>query len=349
MTTNIGMHIQFIQVGIDNKLCSLCSTNELKAEGMDSMSLEQSCQLPRITPNGPLPLYDKIIQKHVNVYQVYECLHLVLMIYFLCYRLLNPLDEMYGVWMIALGGDSASKLPAVDIFVITPYPLKEPPIMTVNTVISALAMGHLPDKMACYVHLPSLSPLCMKLHTLPKNGYPFAGSTVLKQGHHSSISPTKLIMTILIGVSCKNGIYQEFRQAVQWHWIQFVEALDENVIVGERFVANYGWYKGVTQHMSFEKGFFVQYELLEERNAMFRDGIEYLIAGRGTVSITMPNREVKKFGNVLHIHVLTMNLLSIRKIIDTCMTIHFDLVDCMLKNRNGNLVASLVREGDLYK
>eukprot|EP01018_Ginkgo_biloba_P008522 Gb_29696 [translate_table: standard] len=49
---------------------------------------------------------------------------------------------------------------------------------------------------------------------------------------------------------------------------------------------------------------------------MLGDGTEHLIVGRGTVSITMPNGEVKEFGNVLNVLVLTKSLLSIR--IVTC-------------------------------
>eukprot|EP01018_Ginkgo_biloba_P019787 Gb_03770 [translate_table: standard] len=139
-----------------------------------------------------LPLHGKIM-KSSKAYPVYACFHLLLLLSFLYYRLLHPLDELYGVWMIALGceiwfgfewildhnmrwrlvqhktyperlalrysGESASKLPAVDIFVTTTDPLKESPIMTLNTVISALAMDYPPDKMACYVSDDGASPI----------------------------------------------------------------------------------------------------------------------------------------------------------------------------------------------
>eukprot|EP01018_Ginkgo_biloba_P012663 Gb_40023 [translate_table: standard] len=102
--------------------------------------------------------------------------------------------------------------------------------------------------------------------------------------------------------------------------------------------------------MTSQRSWFVQYEeLLEGRNVMFGDGNEHPIAGIGTISITMLNGEVKKFGNVLHVPILTKSLLSIRKIVNPSMTAKFESVGCMLKNKNGDLVTSAVRDGDLYK
>eukprot|EP01018_Ginkgo_biloba_P019785 Gb_03769 [translate_table: standard] len=154
---------------------------------METMSLREINE----TTNH-LPLHEKIM-KSSKVYPVYACFHLLLLLSFLYYRLLHALDGLYGVWMIALGceiwfgfewildnnirwrlvqhktyperlalrysGESASKLPAVDIFVTTTDPLKEPPLMTVNTVISTLAMDYPADRMACYVSDDGASPI----------------------------------------------------------------------------------------------------------------------------------------------------------------------------------------------
>ena len=46
---------------------------------------------------------------------------------------------------------SAEELPAVDMFVTTADPVAEPPILTVNTVLSLLAVDYPPNKLACYV------------------------------------------------------------------------------------------------------------------------------------------------------------------------------------------------------
>lgn len=43
------------------------------------------------------------------------------------------------------------ELPAVDIFVTTADPKLEPPIITVNTVLSLLAVEYPVEKLACYV------------------------------------------------------------------------------------------------------------------------------------------------------------------------------------------------------
>lgn len=44
-----------------------------------------------------------------------------------------------------------SQLAAVDIFVSTVDPLKEPPLVTANTVLSILAVDYPVDKVSCYV------------------------------------------------------------------------------------------------------------------------------------------------------------------------------------------------------
>jgi len=50
------------------------------------------------------------------------------------------------------------ELPPVDIFVTTADPVLEPPILTVNTVISLLAVDYPADKLACYVSDDGCSP-----------------------------------------------------------------------------------------------------------------------------------------------------------------------------------------------
>lgn len=44
-----------------------------------------------------------------------------------------------------------SKLASVDIFVSTVDPMKEPPLITANTVLSILAVDYPVDKVSCYV------------------------------------------------------------------------------------------------------------------------------------------------------------------------------------------------------
>lgn len=122
-----------------------------------------------------LPLYEKIVEKPKRC-RVYACLHLLLMLSFLGYRVLNPLHESYNIWIVAFAceiwfafqwilewnmrwlfvdyktypdrlaqrysGESAAKLPPVDIIITTADPLKEPPIITANTVLSVLAIDY---------------------------------------------------------------------------------------------------------------------------------------------------------------------------------------------------------------
>ena len=47
----------------------------------------------------------------------------------------------------------------MDLFVTTADPVLEPPILTVNTVLSLLAVDYPPDKLACYISDDGGSPL----------------------------------------------------------------------------------------------------------------------------------------------------------------------------------------------
>jgi hypothetical protein len=53
----------------------------------------------------------------------------------------------------------ADELPAVDVFVTTADPELEPPVVTVNTVLSLLAVDYPAGKLACYVSDDGGSPL----------------------------------------------------------------------------------------------------------------------------------------------------------------------------------------------
>ena len=52
-----------------------------------------------------------------------------------------------------------SELPPVDLLVTTANPILEPPIITVNTVLSLLALDYPANKLACYVSDDGCSPL----------------------------------------------------------------------------------------------------------------------------------------------------------------------------------------------
>ncbi|XP_059628618.1 cellulose synthase-like protein H1 isoform X1 [Cornus florida] len=133
-----------------------------------------------------LPLYERICRKNTKPRAV-ELIILFLLISLLIYRLLNR--ENHGVsWLMAFFCELfftfvwiltvttkwnqvdfithperllqwASELPPVDMFVTTADAAVEPPIITVNTVLSLLALDYPADKLACYVSDDGASPL----------------------------------------------------------------------------------------------------------------------------------------------------------------------------------------------
>ncbi|KAB5520497.1 hypothetical protein DKX38_024816 [Salix brachista] len=134
----------------------------------------------------PLSRKVSIPSSRINPYRMVIVLRLIILSIFLHYRITNPVRNAYALWLIsviceiwfaiswildqfpkwlpvnretyldrlALRYDQEgepSQLAAVDIFVSTVDPLKEPPLVTANTVLSILAVDYPIDKVSCYV------------------------------------------------------------------------------------------------------------------------------------------------------------------------------------------------------
>ncbi|CAB4268097.1 unnamed protein product [Prunus armeniaca] len=134
----------------------------------------------------PLSRKVSIPSSRINPYRMVIVLRLVILCIFLHYRLTNPVPNAYALWLISVICEiwfaiswildqfpkwlpvnretyldrlslrydregEPSQLAAVDIFVSTVDPLKEPPMVTANTVLSILAVDYPVDKVSCYV------------------------------------------------------------------------------------------------------------------------------------------------------------------------------------------------------
>ncbi|XWS59131.1 hypothetical protein CRYUN_Cryun08bG0095800 [Craigia yunnanensis] len=134
----------------------------------------------------PLSRKVSVPSSRINPYRMVIVLRLIILSIFLHYRITNPVRNAYALWLIsviceiwfaiswildqfpkwlpvnretyldrlALRYDregEPSQLAAVDIFVSTVDPLKEPPLVTANTVLSILAVDYPVDKVSCYV------------------------------------------------------------------------------------------------------------------------------------------------------------------------------------------------------
>ncbi|KAL5714911.1 cellulose synthase (UDP-forming) [Ranunculus cassubicifolius] len=143
--------------------------------------------LPKMD-EGRQPLSRKlpIPSSKINPYRMMILLRVVILGFFFHYRLLHPVRDAYGLWLTSVicefwfavswlldqfpkwspivretyldrlslryeKEDQPSELADMDIFVSTVDPLKEPPLITANTVLSILAVDYPVDKVACYV------------------------------------------------------------------------------------------------------------------------------------------------------------------------------------------------------
>ncbi|XP_058220295.1 cellulose synthase-like protein B4 isoform X3 [Rhododendron vialii] len=137
-------------------------------------------------PTTSLPLYERVTRKN-TIARVIELSILSLLLSLLAYRILSFQDHGFS-WLLASLCESwfafnwvltvstkwnqveykthpqrllqrKPELPPVDMFVTTADPVLEPPILTVNTVLSLLALDYPADKLACYVSDDGSSPL----------------------------------------------------------------------------------------------------------------------------------------------------------------------------------------------
>ncbi|CAA0812495.1 Cellulose synthase A catalytic subunit 6 [Striga hermonthica] len=143
--------------------------------------------LPKMD-EGRQPLSRKlpIPSSKINPYRMIILLRMVIIGLFFHYRILHPVNDAYGLWLTSIiceiwfavswifdqfpkwfpivretyldrlslryeKDGKPSELSSVDVFVSTVDPMKEPPLITANTVLSILACDYPVDKVACYV------------------------------------------------------------------------------------------------------------------------------------------------------------------------------------------------------
>ncbi|CAA7395443.1 unnamed protein product [Spirodela intermedia] len=146
---------------------------------MDDALLNDEARQP-LSRKVPIP------SSRINPYRMVIILRLFILSIFLHYRLTNPVRNAYPLWLLSVICEiwfaiswildqfpkwfpinretyldrlslrydregEPSQLAAVDIFVSTVDPLKEPPLVTANTVLSILAVDYPVDKVSCYV------------------------------------------------------------------------------------------------------------------------------------------------------------------------------------------------------
>ncbi|MCO5553431.1 hypothetical protein L7F22_006952 [Adiantum nelumboides] len=135
---------------------------------------------------GPLSRVVPIPSSRITPYRIIIIVRLIILAFFLRYRIFNPVNDAYGLWLTSVICEiwfaiswildqfpkwfpinretfldrlslryepegKPSQLAAVDVYVSTVDPLKEPPLVTANTVLSILSVDYPVDKVSCYV------------------------------------------------------------------------------------------------------------------------------------------------------------------------------------------------------
>ncbi|KAK9267489.1 hypothetical protein L1049_009916 [Liquidambar formosana] len=169
----------------DKKIKKKNST--LKATKESQVPPEQLMEEMQATEAGqPLSKIVPIPSSKLTPYRIVIIMRLIILSLFFHYRVTNPVDSAYPLWFTSIICEiwfafswvldqfpkwspinrdtfierlsqrferegEPSELAAVDFFVSTVDPLKEPPLITANTVLSILAVDYPVDKVSCYV------------------------------------------------------------------------------------------------------------------------------------------------------------------------------------------------------
>ncbi|PKU70012.1 cellulose synthase A catalytic subunit 4 [UDP-forming] isoform X1 [Dendrobium catenatum] len=158
-----------------------------KALKKTQVPLEQQMEAKESQEAGkPFSAIIPISRNKLTPYRAVIILRLIILGLFFHYRITNPVDSAYGLWLTSvicevwfafswvldqfpkwspicretyidtlssryeMEGESCM-LASVDFFVSTVDPLKEPPLVTANTVLSILAVDYPVEKVSCYV------------------------------------------------------------------------------------------------------------------------------------------------------------------------------------------------------
>ncbi|XP_073104613.1 probable cellulose synthase A catalytic subunit 8 [UDP-forming] isoform X2 [Elaeis guineensis] len=149
----------------------------------------------------PLSRKVSIPSSKINPYRVVMIFQIVALAFFFRYRLVNPVHNAYGLWLTSIICESwfalswilnqlpkwqpitrityperlclrynqpgkPCQLACIDVFVTTVDPLKEPPLVTSNTVLSILAVDYPAESVTCYVSDDGASLLTFEALTL---------------------------------------------------------------------------------------------------------------------------------------------------------------------------------------
>ncbi|KAL1319548.1 hypothetical protein HN51_071805 [Arachis hypogaea] len=159
----------------------------VKHEGCKDLDEFDDPELPKMD-EGRQPLWRKlpISSSRINPYRIIIVLRIAILCLFFHYRILHPVNDAYALWLTSVICEiwfaaswildqfpkwcpieretyldrlslryekegKPSELACVDVFVSTVDPMKEPPLITANTVLSILAVDYPVEKVACYV------------------------------------------------------------------------------------------------------------------------------------------------------------------------------------------------------
>nr|XP_048323242.1 cellulose synthase A catalytic subunit 8 [UDP-forming] [Ziziphus jujuba var. spinosa] len=170
-----------------NKKKKAATKTEKEPEKVAQVPTEQQME-ENLSPEAaePLSTIIPLPPNKITPYRAVIIIRLIILALFFHYRVTNPVDSAYGLWITSVICEiwfafswvldqfpkwcpinretyvdrlsaryeregEPSELAAVDFFVSTVDPLKEPPLITANTILSILAVDYPVEMVSCYV------------------------------------------------------------------------------------------------------------------------------------------------------------------------------------------------------
>uniref|UniRef100_A0A5B7BKR1 Cellulose synthase n=1 Tax=Davidia involucrata TaxID=16924 RepID=A0A5B7BKR1_DAVIN len=170
----------------DKKTKKKKAANKVVKEAQIPLEQQMEDKQQSLDAVQPLSRIVPLPRSQLTPYRIVIIMRLIVLGLFFHYRVTNPVDSAFGLWLTSVICEiwfavswvldqfpkwspinretfidslseryeregEPSELAAVDFFVSTVDPLKEPPLITANTVLSILALDYPVDKISCYV------------------------------------------------------------------------------------------------------------------------------------------------------------------------------------------------------
>jgi hypothetical protein len=112
------------------------------------------------------------------------------------------------------------------------------------------------------------------------------------------------------------------------------------------------WYldSSASHHITPNRNWFIQYTRIEEPERVYLGNNTYCdVIGKGSITVQLPNGQIRSINEVLHVPDLRTNLISVGKVTDSGYDIAFNSNECVIRDLSREVICTGQRQKNLYK